>query len=879
MLKKLVKKFSKSHPFKKFLSSSKGINLKKQIAACNLDELLNCEKISNIEFDKFSLLLIAGEISKRRFAEPYWTQYVAADYLLCDKLIQMETGEGKTLAIAMAAFVSAKMNRKTFVVSSNDYLAERDAKFFNQIFDGSGVKAAFNAHGDLNSKLAIFSEPVIYTSPTELAFDYLRSNMTSSSDGVYFPKEYFQTVFVDEADSILLDMATKDHILSMKDEVDKSIPFVQLADKFFREVPLEKVEIKNRGKTQDTLLGMMNASKEEVLLFQEEQQTKLTDSVDLEESESPDFSVDYENQLVLLEEGIYDKMDNWASNELNSEAGKFHESKDFISFVAAVKNRLIAEFILKKDVHYSINSDGEAIPFDLNTGRLMAKSRFSDGIHQAIEVKEGLIIRPDSKAKDGISYQAFFCLFQNLSGLSGTIFHSKEEFLKTYKRNSVLIEPYKEKQRIDHPTRFFFDKESKNNHILAFAKEKNQTGQPILISCPDEKETENLFNCFTKAGLKVQYLASSTLSQEAEIISKAGKKGQITIATDMAGRGTDILIDEDVERIGGLCVICSEYRANKRSELQIKGRSGRQGQKGETHTFASYGDDLLIRYVTPKQRNFLANFFLKFSLYGNKEAWVYSSLINGRVANVFENVQRNTENLYAEYRFQLKKRGAHLQKQREANYSYREYIRNMNAEEMQSYLSSCFVDYVFAEMNNVFNGVLSFEEMKKNLLGLVKNETLKSSIETLIEEKLKYLEVQESACPEISDVGEKIFKANLLPLIRLGEMDLIHDRLKSTIITLLLDVWASHVDYCCDLNSTINLSPGINHKQTYETLSEKKFIEAHNPCEGLNIVSSVANIDWLQSYLSGDDSFFAKESREIFYKEAESVPGFASAIA
>ncbi len=471
---------------------------------------------------------------------PYHVQVMGAAVLHEGNIAEMKTGEGKTLVATMPAYLNAISGKGVHIVTVNEYLASRDAEWMGQIFTFLGLTVGLNIRElDRNGKKEAYNSDIMYTTNSELGFDYLRDNMVRSRD--YIVQRDLNYVIIDEVDSVLIDEARTPLIISSmaSDEDDR---FFSLADSFAK--------------------GLR---------------------------EEDDYTIDEKAKTVTLTESGFAKAEKFFNVENLSDTSESENSE----ILHRINQALKANYIMRLDSDYVID-DGKIIIVDEFTGRLMHGRRFNDGLHQAIEAKENVKVESENKVSATITYQNYFRLYPKLSGMTGTAKTEEAEFKQIYKMDVYCI-PLNSKtlNRIDHNDRVFASTQAKFDAIVEEIERVHATGQPILVGTVSIDKSEYLSKLLKKRKVPHTVLNAKYHQKEAEIISQAGQKGSVTISTNMAGRGTDIILGEGVRELGGLYVLGTERHESRRIDNQLIGRSGRQGDPGESRFFVSFEDDIM----------------------------------------------------------------------------------------------------------------------------------------------------------------------------------------------------------------------------------------------------------------------------------------------
>ncbi|QGG49240.1 preprotein translocase subunit SecA [Heliorestis convoluta] len=449
------------------------------------------------------------------------------------RIAEMRTGEGKTLVATLPSYLNALAGKGVHVVTVNDYLASRDAEWMGQIHRFLGLEVGLIVHGlSFEQRKAAYNADITYGTNNEFGFDYLRDNMVVRPENmVQRPHNYG---IVDEVDSILIDEARTPLIISGQ------------ADK-----PTEKYYAVAR---------IIPRLKREA-----------------------DYKVDEKAHVVTLTEEGVSKVEHMLGIE---------NLADSLEWAHHVNQGLKAHALMKRDRNYVVK-DGEVVIVDEFTGRLMFGRRYSEGLHQSIEAKEGLKIQNESQTLATITLQNYFRMYKKLSGMTGTAKTEEPEFMQIYNMDVVTIPTNKEIRRKDHPDVVYRTEDGKFNAVVEDIIEHHRQGQPILVGTVSIEKSEVLSDKLKKRGVPHQVLNAKHHEKEAEIVSNAGQKGMVTIATNMAGRGTDIVLGADIADVGGLYVIGTERHESRRIDNQLRGRSGRQGDPGETKFYVSLEDDLM----------------------------------------------------------------------------------------------------------------------------------------------------------------------------------------------------------------------------------------------------------------------------------------------
>jgi preprotein translocase subunit SecA len=466
---------------------------------------------------------------------PFDVQIIGGIALHRGGISEMRTGEGKTLVCTMPVYLNALLGKGVHVVTVNDYLARRDATWMGMLYSALGLSVGTIVHGlTFEERKSAYASDVTYGTNNEFGFDYLRDNMASQmSNQVQRGLHY---AIVDEVDSILIDEARTPLIISQAAEESTS-KYQQYA-------------------------RLVSALQEHTHYVRDEKQRAAT----------------------LTEEGIKHMEGLLGVENIYTEKG-FEE-------VHHIEQALRAHAIYQRDVDYVVK-DGEVVIVDEFTGRLMPGRRYSHGLHQAIEAKEGVEVQRESRTLATITFQNYFRLYRKLAGMTGTAKTEEEEFESIYRLRTIVIPTHRSMVRADNSDMVYRSVAAKFKAVAAIAKEKHTKGQPILIGTTSIEKSEVMSKLLEQEGIPHQVLNAKHHEREAEIVAKAGQRGAVTIATNMAGRGTDIKLGSDVASLGGLCILGTERHEARRIDNQLRGRAGRQGDPGESQFFVSMEDDLM----------------------------------------------------------------------------------------------------------------------------------------------------------------------------------------------------------------------------------------------------------------------------------------------
>ncbi|MBP1710204.1 MAG: protein translocase subunit, partial [Deltaproteobacteria bacterium] len=479
---------------------------------------------------------VAREASRRTLMmRPFDVQVIGGIVLHEGKIAEMKTGEGKTLAATMPLYLNALEGKGCHVVTVNDYLARRDAEWMGPIYHFLGLTVGVVVHGmDDDERRVAYGADITYGTNNEFGFDYLRDNMKFSLED-YVQRE-FNFAIVDEVDSILIDEARTPLIISGASE--------ESTDKYYK---------------INQIIPRLKKDK--------------------------DFTIEEKSKTVVLtEEGV-------SSVEKYLNVQNLYEPRN-IEIVHHVNQALKAHTLFKRDVDYLVK-DGQVIIVDEFTGRVMPGRRYSDGLHQALEAKEKVKIEKENQTLASITFQNYFRMYKKLAGMTGTADTEAAEFKKIYNLDVLVIPTNMPMIREDHNDLIYKTEEEKIKAVIDEVKELNKAKRPVLIGTISIEKSELLSKYLTRSGVKHHVLNAKNHEKEAEIVAQAGQPGQVTISTNMAGRGTDIKLGENVAEVGGLHILGTERHESRRIDNQLRGRSGRQGDNGSSRFFLSLEDDLL----------------------------------------------------------------------------------------------------------------------------------------------------------------------------------------------------------------------------------------------------------------------------------------------
>ena len=599
------------------------------------DRLKNGQSLNDIKVEAFA---VVRETARRVLGlYPFECQVIGGLVLNDGDVAEMKTGEGKTLTATMPVYLNALEGKGVYVVTVNEYLAQRDANEMGQIYRWLGLTVGVNLHRLTTSeKQQAHACDVTYTINSELGFDYLRDNMAPSKSQRVLRGLNF--CIVDEADSVLIDESRTPLIIS--GGAKASMSQYQIADRF--------VKMLKRSTDVD-----------------EDYKRKHPEYVP-----DGDFVVDVKTKSCSLTDKGVDKAEKMFGIP-NLYAPQYQD------LVHRIHQALKANYIMARDVEYLVDQDNTIQLIDQFTGRVLKGREYSDGLQQAIQAKEGVKIKEETVTLATITYQNFFRLFKKISGMTGTAKTEEEEFRKIYNMKVVCIPPNKPVIRKDEIDYIFATKPAKIQALVKEVAERHAKGQPILIGTPSVEASEEVAKYLTNAGLTYEMLNAKNHAREAEIISHAGEKNRITLATNMAGRGTDIKLTDETRALGGLCVFGLERHESRRIDNQLRGRSGRQGDPGFSRFYVSLDDELMVRFASDNLRKSFAN-------YGDEA--IESRLLSSAITSA----QKRIEGQNFDVRKNLLDYDDVLSKQRQIMYAKRDQI--LFADNINELLTETFRD-------------------------------------------------------------------------------------------------------------------------------------------------------------------------------------------
>ncbi|HCZ1306669.1 TPA: preprotein translocase subunit SecA [Staphylococcus aureus] len=550
---------------------------------------------------------LVREGSKRVFnMTPYKVQIMGGIAIHKGDIAEMRTGEGKTLTATMPTYLNALAGRGVHVITVNEYLSSVQSEEMAELYNFLGLTVGLNLNSKTTEeKREAYAQDITYSTNNELGFDYLRDNMVNySEDRVMRPLHF---AIIDEVDSILIDEARTPLIIS--GEAEKSTSLYTQANVFAK------------------------------MLKQDE-----------------DYKYDEKTKAVHLTEQGADKAERMFKVE------NLYDVQN-VDVISHINTALRAHVTLQRDVDYMV-VDGEVLIVDQFTGRTMPGRRFSEGLHQAIEAKEGVQIQNESKTMASITFQNYFRMYNKLAGMTGTAKTEEEEFRNIYNMTVTQIPTNKPVQRNDKSDLIYISQKGKFDAVVEDVVEKHKAGQPVLLGTVAVETSEYISNLLKKRGIRHDVLNAKNHEREAEMVAGAGQKGAVTIATNMAGRGTDIKLGEGVEELGGLAVIGTERHESRRIDDQLRGRSGRQGDKGDSRFYLSLQDELMIRFGSERLQKMMSRLGLDDS----------TPIESKMVSRAVESAQKRVEGNNFDARKRILEYDEVLRKQREIIYNERNSI-------------------------------------------------------------------------------------------------------------------------------------------------------------------------------------------------------------
>jgi preprotein translocase subunit SecA len=693
------------------------------------ERLAKGETLDDVLHEAFA---VVREASKRTLEmRPFDVQVMGGIVLHQGKIAEMKTGEGKTLAATMPVYLNALSGKGVHVVTVNDYLARRDANWMGVIYEFLGLSIGLiQDYMGFEERKVAYAADVTYGTNAQFGFDYLRDNIATSAD--HLVQRDLNYAIVDEVDSILIDEARTPLIISGMPE--------SAADTYYR-----FASIMPRLKAGDDY--EVDEKKRQV---------------------APTESGVEKVEKALGVENLYDDVNTNLVNHLNQ--------------------ALRAHTLFHKDIEYIVR-DGEVLIVDEFTGRVLEGRRYSEGLHQAIEAKEGVAIKEENQTVATITIQNYFRQYDKLAGMTGTAATEADEFMHTYKMGVVSVPTHMPMIREDKDDFVYSTKNAKYNAVVEDITERHQKGQPILVGTVSVEVSEHLSTMLKGCGIKHEVLNAKQHEREAEIIAFAGEKGSVTIATNMAGRGTDIKLGEGVTELGGLYVLGTERHEARRIDNQLRGRSGRQGDPGESRFYLSFEDDLLRRFGGQRMQAVIERIGLE------EDVPIEAGMVSGSVRRAQEQVENQN--------FQTRKRILEyddvLNKQREVIYAMRrdilmgekvdtwEYVEEILSEVVGQYVSENIypenwdIETLSAEINRFYPSQIDFLSID------VENLSSEEVLEMVFEDAAARLEERKA------EWEERTAELQKRGLIRTDGVDSFEEAERRTLLSIVDSRWREHL--------------------------------------------------------------------------------------
>ena len=722
-----------------------------EIAALTDDELKAKtpyfkEKIANgatLDDIKFEAFAVAREAGKRVLGQfPFKVQIMGSVVLNQGDVAEMRTGEGKTLTATMAVYLNALSGRGVHVITVNEYLASRDAEWMGQIYRFLGLTVGVNLREkDTKGKQEAYNCDITYTTNSELGFDYLRDNMAVDVKKRVLRGLVFAVV--DEADSILIDESRTPLIISGGSKVSANTYVI--ADRFVKTLKREK-----------------------------------------------DFTFDIKTKSCSLTDSGVDKAEKmFGVDNLYS--------PQYQDLVHRIVQALKANFVMQRDVEYMVDNEGEIQLIDSFTGRVLKGREYSDGLHQAIQAKENVQIKQETVTMATITYQNFFRLYEKVAGMTGTAKTEEEEFRKIYNMRVITIPTNRPIQRIDDLDIIFGNQTAKFKHLTQEVKRRHELGQPILIGTASVEMSEVVDRYLNEAGLPHYVLNAKNHALEADIVSHAGEKGAITVATNMAGRGTDIKLTDETRALGGLCVFGTERHESRRIDNQLRGRSGRQGDPGYSRFYVSLDDELMLRFGSDKMVALGAKF-------GDEP--MEMKLMQDAITSA----QKRIEGQNFDTRKSLLDYDDVLSKQRKIMYTMRDNV--LYSEDVNSLVEDFFKDAGIALAKKAIN--------PDSLSNYIDGQKLKAVLEPrfLTEGTIKPNSWDDSDPIEAGeDIGQLMLKRYLVRRQEWGE-EVTNEVERTTSLRCIDRNWTGHIDTMDKLRDGIHLRSYANTNPLQDYVNE-----------------------------------------------------------
>lgn len=676
---------------------------------------------------------------------PYKVQVMGGIVLHNGDVPEMRTGEGKTLTATMPVYLNALSGKGVHVVTVNEYLTTRDATEMGELYSWLGLSVGINlaAKSPLEKREA-YNCDITYSTNSEIGFDYLRDNMVvRAEDMVQRPLNY---ALIDEVDSILIDEARTPLIVS----------------------------------------GPQGSETNQLYFLAD----NLVKSLDKE-----DYIIDVPSKTIGLSDTGIDKAEKFF--KLNN----LYDIEN-VAITHFLDNALRANYIMTYDVDYLVNEDQEVMIIDPFTGRTMEGRRYSDGLHQAIEAKEGVPVQNESKTSASITYQNLFRMYKKLAGMTGTGKTEEEEFREIYNIRVVPIPTNRPIARVDHEDLLYPSLEYKFNAVIADVKRRYEKGQPVLVGTVSVETSDLISQKLVAAGVPHEVLNAKNHYREAQIIMNAGQRGAVTIATNMAGRGTDIKLGPGVRELGGLCVIGTERHESRRIDNQLRGRSGRQGDPGESQFYLSLEDDLMKRFGSERIKVFMERMNLS-----EEESVIKSKMLTRQV----ESAQKRVEGNNYDSRKQVLQYDDVMREQREIIYKQRQDVITADrdlAPEIKAMMKRTIERQVeghfLGSKDEAIDGIIKFAHTT-----LVEDGTLDA-------ESFKSMNKKE-IIDELYELALRVYDSQVK---KLRDEDRIREFQKVLILRVVDNKWTDHIDAMDQLRNAVSLRGYAQNNPIVEYQSE-----------------------------------------------------------
>lgn len=676
---------------------------------------------------------------------PYRVQIMGGIVMHNGDVPEMRTGEGKTLTATMPVYLNAISGEGVHVITVNEYLSTRDATEMGEVYSWLGLSVGINLSAKSSSeKREAYNCDITYSTNSEVGFDYLRDNMVvRQEDMVQRPLNF---ALIDEVDSVLIDEARTPLIVSGQVSSETSQLYIR-ADRFVKTLT------------------------------------------------STDYIIDVPTKTISLTDYGIDKAEEY-----------FHLDNLYdlenVALTHYIDNALRANYIMILDIDYVVSQEGEILIVDQFTGRTMEGRRFSDGLHQAIEAKEGVRIQEESKTSASITYQNMFRMYKKLAGMTGTAKTEEEEFREVYNMRIIPIPTNKPVARIDHPDLLYPTLESKFKAVVEDVKARHAKGQPVLVGTVAVETSDIISKRLVDAGIPHEVLNAKNHFKEAQIIMNAGQRGAVTIATNMAGRGTDIKLGEGVRELGGLCVIGTERHESRRIDNQLRGRSGRQGDPGESQFYLSLEDDLMRRFGSDRIKAFLDRMNLD-----EEDAVIRSRMLTRQV----ESAQKRVEGNNYDTRKQVLQYDDVMREQREIIYAERRDVITADRDlgpEIKAMIKRTIKRTVEAHSHS------DRDEALAAILNFAKNNLVdEQSIQQSDLENLSFDEIKE----ELFNRAMVVYDAQMA---KLKTPDAVKEFQKVLILMVVDNKWIDHIDALDQLRQSVGLRGYAQNNPVVEYQSE-----------------------------------------------------------